>query len=244
MWNGDVTFGETWAVYVGKVADQSAHAHAALQVAIATAGKIDLALASGAIVSGESLVVAPLVRHQLLKADSQVILLYFDAHSPTARLLLASLHTASVGPPPQSFLNAVGLDPMGVAKRLAKLEADGIGTSGLDPRLAAALAELGNDMSGGAIERVARTVGLSAPRLRALAKTQLGLPLSQWLLWRKLEVASREIAAGGTLADSALAGGFADQAHMARTMRHMFGITPGGAAIPLRKRYVQESGGH
>ena len=222
MWNGDVTFGETWAVYVGKVADQSAHAHAALQVAIATAGKIDLALASGAIVSGESLVVAPLVRHQLLKADSQVILLYFDAHSPTARLLLASLHTASVGPPPQSFLNAVGLDP----------------------RLAAALAELGNDMSGGAIERVARTVGLSAPRLRALAKTQLGLPLSQWLLWRKLEVASREIAAGGTLADSALAGGFADQAHMARTMRHMFGITPGGAAIPLRKRYVQESGGH
>ena len=180
MWNGDVTFGETWAVYVGKVADQSAHAHAALQVAIATAGKIDLALASGAIVSGESLVVAPLVRHQLLKADSQVILLYFDAHSPTARLLLASLHTASVGPPPQSFLNAVGLDPMGGATTLAKLEADGIGTSGLDPRLAAALAELGNDMSGGAIERVARTVGLSAPRLRALAKTQLGRPLSQW----------------------------------------------------------------
>jgi AraC-like DNA-binding protein len=58
--------------------------------------------------------------------------------------------------------------------------------------------------------------------------------LSQWLLWRKLEQAALAISTGASLAEAAHAGGFADQPHFSRTMRRMFGLTPGAAAIALR----------
>lgn len=103
----------------------------------------------------------------------------------------------------------------------------------LDPRVSAALAWLSENPGAGAIAETARRVGLSESHLRALARSQLGLPLSTWLVWRKLERAAREFAQGAGLAEAAVAAGFADQAHCARTMRRMFGVTPGMARAAL-----------
>lgn len=83
------------------------------------------------------------------------------------------------------------------------------------------------------ISEAARACAVSKSRLRELARQQLGVPLSTWLVWRKLERSAREMARGANLADAATAGGFADQAHFARTMRRMFGITPGMARTAL-----------
>lgn len=242
MWRGDVTFGEGWAVYAGEAADQAPHAHAALQIAIAVSGRpFTIALAGGAVISGEALLVAPLVSHRLLARDGEVVLVYLDARTPLARRLLEALSPARAGPVPEPYRQALGRGADRLPTILADLDDLDPRTSPLDRRLAKALAALAEDMGAGAIERAARSAGLSAPRLRALAQAQLRLPLSQWLLWRKLESASRAIAAGDSLAQAALAGGFADQSHLARIMRRMFGVTTGQAAAPLRKRSVQEA---
>ncbi len=95
-----------------------------------------------------------------------------------------------------------------------------------DRRLLCALDELAGDAGDrGAIERATKASGLSEARLRALAKEEMGVPLSQWMLWRKLERGMRAIAAGQRLASAASHAGFADQAHFARTMKRMFGVT-------------------
>jgi len=53
-----------------------------------------------------------------------------------------------------------------------------------------------------------------------------------------LERASKSLAGGSTLSDAAADGGFSDQAHLARMMRRMIGMTPRTAAVVLRKPSV------
>ncbi len=86
------------------------------------------------------------------------------------------------------------------------------------------------------LESSARHVGISASRLRTLAREQLGVSLSTWMLWRKLERAARAVLDGEPLARAAALGGFSDQAHFTRTMRRMFGVTPRAAT-----RHVESS---
>lgn len=62
--------------------------------------------------------------------------------------------------------------------------------------------------------------------LRRFAQ-RYGLTPHAWLLVRRVEHARRLIAAGQTLAESAAASGFADQAHMSRLFLRHFGYTPG-----------------
>lgn len=84
---------------------------------------------------------------------------------------------------------------------------------------------------------------LSESRLRTVAREQLGVPLSTWLIWRKLERAARAMREGDPLSMAAAAGGLADQAHLARAMRRMFGITPRTAqnsGLAADSRSVQE----
>lgn len=175
-------------------------------------------------------------------AADQVLLLYLDAHTGLARRLLALIAPASaaVVPPFVAGLLEVGVAPhLAVAALVAGL---GIVNTRLDPRLEAALLAAAQNPAPGAVTRAAASIGLSAPRLRALARAQMPVPLSQWLLWRKLELAGREISSGSRLAEAALAGGFADQAHLTRTMVRMFGVTPLSASGLLRPpddRFVQ-----
>ena len=58
----------------------------------------------------------------------------------------------------------------------------------------------------------------------------------RYLLWLRLQDAVRELAAGAPATDAAHAAGFADSAHLSRTFRRMFGITPSDLA---RSQFVQ-----
>lgn len=242
MWSGEFTFGEDWAAYCGASSDHRAHAHAAVQIAIASEGSVKARLVPHRILSGPVLIIGPLVRHQLDSDSNRVTLVYLEPTAPLAARLLASISpvAAAVAPPDMVGVLRVPGDPAATIARLSVLLDTPVRC--LDPRLDAALTAAARDGSLGAVARAAASVGLSMQRVRALAATQLRVPLSQWLLWRKLDHAGRAIAAGATLADAAAAGGFADQAHMTRTMRHMFGVTPGDAAVALRrsrKRFIQ-----
>jgi AraC-like DNA-binding protein len=95
----------------------------------------------------------------------------------------------------------------------------------VDHRLEKALALLQQDDERKTIEEVAQQVGLSTARLRVIAKRDLGVSLSDWMIWRKFERAVQLLAQGSTITSAAHGAGFADQSHFARAMRSHFGIT-------------------
>ena len=77
---------------------------------------------------------------------------------------------------------------------------------------------------------VARQIGCSVGRFRHLFRDQIGLGYRTYLLWLRLGVALEAIAAGASLTDAAHDAGFADSAHLSRTYRRMFGISPSSLA--------------
>jgi len=96
----------------------------------------------------------------------------------------------------------------------------------LDPRLLAVLDYLNQNLDNPSILDAAKHSGLSRSRIRTLAREQIGVPLSTWVMWRKLVKANKALSRGENLTDSALAGHFSDQAHFTRIMKRMFGVTP------------------
>lgn len=234
--------GDGWAAYAGPHEEHVAHAHVALQLAVARAGSVRVVLDDHRALSGQALVVGPRVRHRMTDEGGSVLLLYLETHTALASRLLALIAPAdvAVAPPSLTALLSLAAQPDRIVARLR--EGLGVKESRLDPRLEGALIKASEDPAPGAVARAARAVGLSPARLRGLAQAQMQAPLSQWLLWRKLQRAGREMALGAGLAEAAVAGGFADQAHLNRTTRRMFGVTPLQASSAVRaagNRFVQ-----
>lgn len=75
------------------------------------------------------------------------------------------------------------------------------------------------------ITSIAIEVGLSAPRLRALVRQDVGITLARLRRWGRLRTAIADLP-DSTAALAAATAGFADQAHLARTARDFIGRTP------------------
>lgn len=79
-------------------------------------------------------------------------------------------------------------------------------------------------------DALAEAVELSRSRLLHLFKEELGLPMGQYLLWRRLFEAARLWDEGLSITEAAHEAGFYDQSHYTRTMRRMLDVTPSGIA--------------
>lgn len=97
----------------------------------------------------------------------------------------------------------------------------------LDLRIAAALVWITDHIAEPIrIARVAQAVHLSESHLAHLFSAQIGVPLRRYVLWRRLGVAVEKAIQGAMLTESAQAAGFADSAHLSRTFKATFGVTP------------------
>jgi AraC-like DNA-binding protein len=76
------------------------------------------------------------------------------------------------------------------------------------------------------LERLAQHAKLSPSRLQHAFRESVGLALRPYILWARLLRASEATFKGNTLTSAAHTAGFADAAHMTRTFRRMFGVTP------------------
>lgn len=231
-WSGEFVFGAAWAAYRGPVDSNSLHAHVAIQIVVAHESEASVSDAEGRVHRGRSLFIRPMVPHALA-AEGTLSLLYVEPQSPLAAALLESSAPNDIS----RFSSELAgrLDPSRSPAEWIDALAASLPSEGdhLDPRLAQATAALSDNPGALAVAAAAAAAGLSPSRLRALARRQLGLPLVTWLLWRKLERAAQALAAGATAVEAAGEGGFADQAHLARAMRRMFGVTPGMAVRAL-----------
>jgi AraC-like DNA-binding protein len=211
--------GKGYAFFEGPTGDNAPHRHAAFQVAIAPQGEVTIG-------DGERLhrapvlVVPPLLRHQM-QPIAWLRNYFVEPHSRFADLLREGCRAGITAMPQLAELREEQLRDLGEGASLR-----------VDARLQQVMHALSAPGDLRAMPALAQAAGLSPQRLRALAQEQLGMPLARWRIWQRFGLAAKTAAAGGSLAEAALAAGFADQAHLSRQMREMFGVPP-SQVLPL-----------
>ena len=232
LWNGQFRFGSLFAVYFGPVDDNDLHQHAAYQLIVARDSKAKVLDKDGNEYCGTNLLIPPLFPH-IICSEEPLISLYIEAQSNITGLLLQYSHGNSISTLPSTGLPFSADTPLtsivDILNSYANITADII-----DIRLKNILVKLGHNPGFLSIAQAANEADISTSRLRTLVREQLGVPLSTWLLWRKLEYAAKALAYGHSYAEAAIMGGFSDQAHFNRTMKNMFGIRPTIAINSLR----------
>ena len=76
------------------------------------------------------------------------------------------------------------------------------------------------------IDELERVAGLDRWSLARQFRAAFGTSPSRFRTLRQLDEVRRLILAGASLAESALAAGFADQSHMSRQFKRAYGLTP------------------
>ncbi|MFK7772476.1 MAG: helix-turn-helix domain-containing protein [Saprospiraceae bacterium] len=78
---------------------------------------------------------------------------------------------------------------------------------------------------------------LSESRLLHLFKQLMGLPIRNYILWCRIQIAFYQILDGNSLTKTAYVAGFSDQAHLTRTFVKTIGLPP--SAILKNSKFVQ-----
>lgn len=205
--------GDGYAEYRGPVGGGGPiHRHGAFQIVVAVRGDLAMVDLSGARHQAAALVVSPMAPHRILAA-AELLTYFIEPHCLFADRLRAR-YPAGIA----AALALSGLSGRDVADACRAPSRE------LDPRLVSALAILAERSV--PMPDLAAAVGVSPQRLRALARRELGMPLTRWRIWARLRDAVEALQSGVPLAEAAVVAGFSDQAHFTRQMREMMGLRP------------------
>lgn len=216
------------------------HAHHAIQISIGLDGPVRLRHGEGEWTELEGGLVLPDVPHSFDPRGSLTAMLFVDPESFEGRWLRDSTETP---------IRAVARERLGshveALRRFVEERPDAAGAARLvsgmvrslcvgpapfrriDPRIERVLGVIRErDLRQMPLEEAARGVFLSPSRFAHLFTEEVGLPFRRYMLWRKLSRAMVEFGRGSNLTDAAHAAGFSDSAHLTRTWRQMFGISP------------------
>lgn len=240
LWNGQ-------GLYLGPGRDSSVHQHHAIQIGISFEQPILLRYhPHDPYTAVPCFLMQPNIPHQVLSSSRHSLFLWMEAESELARALLveyASTRFLSTGQivriqqtlPVLEELVQVALTceqaEQIVIHILSAFLPDTSLPSPLDERLSSLLQALKQqtyELTGFSPQQIAALLHLSESRLRHVFKQHFGLPMQRYLLWQRLLAAIEGIARDMSLTQAAHEAGFADAAHLARTFRATFGITPSG----------------
>lgn len=219
-WDGALELGSTWAVWRGAVGDAAVHRHFAAQ-AVLGAEPLQVQDATGRTALAHCVLIDPLTPHRLAPASSAELIFLEPSRylAPELEAKLRQIREAG----------SLALLRSGVGEGFwtAWLSSPDRAPRPLDSRVEAVLRQLEADLSEGPtpLRRAAGVAGLSPDRFRHLFAAELGLPYRRFLLWRRLRLAAEHLLAGRDATASAYAAGFADAAHLARTLKATFGVT-------------------
>jgi AraC-like DNA-binding protein len=225
----------------GPGARSELHAHHAMHVVLAGAGRLRVrAGARGPWLEGAGVVTAPDVPHAIDAAGCEVTLVFLDPESEVGAALAArldgSLRVLDEGARDALVRDA---DPMSIMRDggaawtgrvLGALGGPAPPPRTVHPRVRKLLRHLrtADAEDETSLDRLAAAVGLSPGRLMHAFTESIGVPLRPYLAWLRVQRAAAAIVGGAPLGEAAHAAGFADAAHMSRTFKRMFGITPSG----------------
>lgn len=207
-WQGTLWLAPDFAILHGAAGATDSHAHYAHQLMLSTGAPFTAEL-DGIVHTARHLLIESLRPHAIVAAPAFMLTIYAEPQRLSGAALLAAANSAGA-PKLDSLAAALQAQPR---EQLA------------DARVQRALDQVDALLSGKvSAAAVAEAAHLSLSQLERLFSAQLGLPVRQLVLWRRLRLAIRFILLGGTLTDAAHGAGFADAAHFSRTMRSLFGV--------------------
>lgn len=212
------------AVIQGPVGENELHKNACVIALFRTDGVVSVENAEGRLFQGTGLLIKPLTDHKII-GRGIINNVYISPHLRFSRWVLEQSDDAEICDIDLSTWPFSGSDHPSKIVNAIEAQNEQLPYV-LDPRLEAALEELKTHLNSSSVAQVAENVDVSRSRLRALAREQLGVPLSAWLTWQKTLEACRSLTDGNSLTQAAFDGGFSDQAHFCRTIKMLFGITP------------------
>jgi AraC-like DNA-binding protein len=218
------------------------HAHHALQVSLALKGEIRFRSGKGGWVAYAAAFVPPHHPHAFEATGSTTATIFCEPESQLGRRLLARFGgraIAAIDDPeadalarrlrdayaeggPDSHLNEVAV---GLLEALAQVPRSA--PKAADPRVLRAISEIGSRLDHPlSLREVAGQIHLSPSRLRHLFVNETGMTFRPYVLWLRLLRALELAVNGESWTAAAHAAAFADSAHLARTFRRMFGVSP------------------
>ncbi len=175
----------------------------------------------GRRIEGDVLIIRPGIEHRIDCAGG-LTAMYLDGLRWTGRDPLAERLEGQL-----AALARDGMDLDGDAQQELRERLDG---RERDPRLGALLAMLDTEpMNRMSQLDLAARLGLERTRALRYFKATIGTTFRGYKRWVGLQHAARLIVAGELVRTAALDSGFADTAHLTRTFRNSFGLTPSAA---------------
>nr|WP_314871969.1 AraC family transcriptional regulator [uncultured Pseudomonas sp.] len=197
-WRGELWLGTDFALFKGLTGHASPHQHYAHQcLSVLQAGE-----------PGPWQWTESMQAHAVEVTDAEVLAVYAEPSS----FDIASLHAIAAAD--YSSLAALAQTVQSIRRQP------------LPERLQAVLRQIDDHL----LEKLsaaelASNVHTSVSHLQRLFDRQLGVSIRRMVLWRRLRLALRLAMQGSSLTEAAHAAGFADSAHLSRTLRSMFGIS-------------------
>ena len=184
----------------------------------------------GQSVTGDIVIIRSEIEHHIICGEGGLSAMYLDGARWRGPGPLAERLEGRVG---ELALAGMQLDCDAQAELRERLDH---GQGRLPLGMSAVLADLGAEpmarMSQGELAKRLRSERTQALRL---FKHSTGTTFRQFKRWTGLQHAARLIVAGALVRTAAMDAGFADTAHLTRTFKQCFGLTPSQATAGLRR---------
>lgn len=238
-WGGAVLVAPGCALYTGPAGDTRPHRHHALQLAIGLECPFEAELNGAAPYWVDALLVEANVEHRIIGHGERLAVYYVDGASSDGRWLSGCLAgdparalTGHTGELRQCVREALKQDRSTalafLRDRIAKILQSEPPTSSTSESAVQRVCRLleSSLASPPRVGELARRSGLLQRALSARFRRETGLTIRRYVLWLRLKTAIEALAQGSTLTDAALEAGFSDAAHLSRTFKQMFGVSP------------------
>ncbi len=226
-------------LYLGPSTSTTPHRNHAATWLMAHDGKLKVTLASGVILENEVVYVPSETEFATEESGAMIAALYwepestsfhraatqFDVTTPRAFVCqyTKAHELAKLYDPAVTLVDADAL----LARVFGLSTIEGATAAASDSRIVESLGFLrASPESYESIEQLAERAHLSPSRFAHLFKEQVGVPVRRYVLWQKMRRALDLAMAGDSLTTAALSAGFADSAHLSRTVRAIMGVAP------------------
>lgn len=225
-------------LYLGPSTRTSLHRNHAATWLVARDGSMRVTLGSGGTLENQVIYLPSETEYATDLALSSIAALYWEPESTSFRRALDNIDNtprAYACPPAvvKEFLKLYEFETtrdeadVMLARFFGFASLQSAQPSYVDARINAALVFLRDSPQAyDSIEALSARVHLSPSRFAHLFKKVVGVPVRRYVLWLKMRHALDLAIAGDSLTTAALSAGFADSAHLSRSVRAMLGIAP------------------